>query len=323
MSLKGRLRMFWRDFVRWGVEASYIWDEQVIGRLFLDSGTQLTWSSLDVHKTLLEDEVRVSAFRKAIGEIVNEGDSVLDVGTGMGILAFFAAEKAGKVYAVDPTPLISAAEKTARKNKIKNIEFIRSDIKDVNIPKVDVVICELIGMGVLDEGIVEKMGVAGKFLKEGGRMIPQVIDVYVAPVESSEVGIGFWGELYGIDYCEVESVPKETRNFEATEKTKMLAKPVKAFSIDLTGDKPEDGSTVTEFKVGEEGSFNGCIMFFKARLSSRTVLDTTPGRPLTHWKHLFLPHTIREKVKKGDVIRAELKPKNRLRGWKWDYKILK
>ncbi|MFH1834840.1 MAG: methyltransferase domain-containing protein [Methanobacteriota archaeon] len=319
MSLKGRLRMFWRDFVRWGVEASYIWDEQVIGRLFLDSGTQLIWSSLDVHKTLLEDEVRVEAFRKAIYETVKEGDSVLDVGTGMGILAFFAAEKAGKVYAVDPTPLISAAEKTARKNKIENIEFIRSDIKDVNIPKVDVVICELIGMGVLDEGIVEKMGVARKFLKEGGKMIPQVIDVYVAPVESSEVGIGFWGELYGIDYSEVESVPKETRNFEASGKTRMLAKPLKVFSFDFSETQTRKSKTSLKFTFESDGVFHGCILYFKARLSEKTVLDTTPGKPLTHWKHIFLPNKKAKPVARGDSLAVTLSPKNRIRGWDWEY----
>lgn len=317
MSLKGRLRILWRDFVVRGVEYSRFYDEEIIGRLFLDSGTQVLWSSLDVHKTLLEDKVRVEAFQKGILESVKEGDTVLDVGTGMGILALLAARKAGKVVGVDSSNVIEYARETAEKNNIKNAEFIRSDIKDLKLPKVDAVIIELIGMGVIDEGIIQKASIARKFLKPGGKIIPSKIRVQIAPAESSDVGLGFWDRLYGLDYSSVDRIPHESRNFTATDKTRLLSAPQTAFSFDLASAPVKDVSSTLEFTVQEAGTFHGLICTFKLELSEKTVLDTSPGKPLTHWKHLFLPHTRREKVEKGDTILVQLKTKHRVRDWKW------
>ncbi|MFQ5690254.1 MAG: hypothetical protein ACE5HQ_08280 [Gemmatimonadota bacterium] len=47
------------------------------------------------HEKLLADEVRISAYCRAIEKYVDEGDVVIDLGTGTGVLAFMAAEQFG------------------------------------------------------------------------------------------------------------------------------------------------------------------------------------------------------------------------------------
>lgn len=60
---------------------------------------------------------------------IKKGDYVLDIGTGTGIQALTAAEKARKVLAVDINPYaIETAKKNAETNKIKNIEFRKSNL---------------------------------------------------------------------------------------------------------------------------------------------------------------------------------------------------
>lgn len=61
---------------------------------------------------------------------VTEDDVVLDVGTGCGILAILAAEKAKRVVAIDINPYaIECAIKNAQKNGVKEkIEFRRGDL---------------------------------------------------------------------------------------------------------------------------------------------------------------------------------------------------
>lgn len=62
---------------------------------------------------------------------VSGGSSVLDVGTGTGLLALVAAEKAGHVLGVDVNPeAVRLARENAKLNGIKNVEFRVSDLFD-------------------------------------------------------------------------------------------------------------------------------------------------------------------------------------------------
>lgn len=60
------------------------------------------WSITEQTFYCLIDRKRTIAFKKAIKNTIKKGDIVADMGTGTGILAFFAA-KAGakKVYAIE------------------------------------------------------------------------------------------------------------------------------------------------------------------------------------------------------------------------------
>ena len=61
---------------------------------------------------------------------VHEGDEVLDLGTGCGILGIVAAEKAKSVLAVDINPYaISCAKQNAALNNVRDkMAFLRGDL---------------------------------------------------------------------------------------------------------------------------------------------------------------------------------------------------
>src|SRR3989344_5890567 len=64
-----------------------------------------TFSSIDLATTCLLDSERTETFGKVIHELVKPGHIVLDVGTGPGIMALFAARAgAKKVYAIESNP---------------------------------------------------------------------------------------------------------------------------------------------------------------------------------------------------------------------------
>jgi len=65
-------------------------------------------------------------FLAAASLVVNKGDVVLDMGTGCGILAILAAQKAKRVVAVDINPYaVRCARKNAEVNKLANQVDIR------------------------------------------------------------------------------------------------------------------------------------------------------------------------------------------------------
>jgi len=319
--LFGSARILWRDFVMGLSDATFIVDDYLAAFFFTDTAYQYTWSRLDVHQTLLKDEVRVRAFEEAIRETVRRGDRVLDVGTGTGILAFLAAKAgASEVVGVDSASIISVAKKAAERTGLKNVSFIRADLRDLSPQKVDVVICELLGMHVTDEGITYKMSNARRHLREGGRMMPDRIDIWVAPVESHEAGIGYWGTIYGVDYSGVDRAPKEIRNYDLSA-ARFLAEPERIASIDLmTSEEPKicfRGS----FDIRSDGEFHGLAMWFDARLSRNVTLSTDPRKPMTHWKQVFLPSERRIPVKSGEKLSAEVKAVLRNTKWRWDYRL--
>jgi ABC-type nickel/cobalt efflux system permease component RcnA len=74
-----------------------------------------------VQKDMLEDHRRTGAYYQAVKQNRRqfEGKVVLDVGTGSGILAVFAAQAgARKVYAVEATPMAKHARVLVKGNKV-------------------------------------------------------------------------------------------------------------------------------------------------------------------------------------------------------------
>lgn len=146
---------------------------------------EFIWSGTDFPYMCLIDINRTQTFKKAIEETVKTGDTVVDVGSGTGILAFFAASAgAKKVYAVEIDHLMAESLRTSVKlNKLEDVvEVVESDALEAKLPEnVDVVLAELIETGLLDEMQVKVMnelrakGVIGPDTK----IIPSAYETFV------------------------------------------------------------------------------------------------------------------------------------------------
>jgi protein arginine N-methyltransferase 1 len=112
------------------------------------------------HHNMLMDQNRMHGFKSAINYAVKPGAKVLELGGGTGVLSWFAAGKAAKVYCVEFNPDMV---KTARKMLSMNpnghkVEVVHADAFEYLPPEpVDVVICEMIHVAMLREKQVEVM----------------------------------------------------------------------------------------------------------------------------------------------------------------------
>lgn len=116
---------------------------------------EFIWANTDYPYLCLVDKKRTEIFRKAIHKAVKPGSIVVDIGSGTGIFALFAAEAgAAKVYAVELEHLLAEnLRQTFFISEHKDvIEVIEGNALEVDLPKnVDVVIAELIETGLMDE----------------------------------------------------------------------------------------------------------------------------------------------------------------------------
>ena len=84
---------------------------------------------------MVSDEVRVSAYARAIAAVVRPGDVVLDLGCGIGIFAVLAARAgARRVYAVDETDVVHYAKRVVAENGVESaVETIRGLVERVTL----------------------------------------------------------------------------------------------------------------------------------------------------------------------------------------------
>lgn len=149
-----------------------------------------TYAYLYHQKDMLEDHKRTGAYYNAVmqNRAQFQDKVVLDVGTGSGILAIFAAMAgAAKVYAVEATSMARHARRLVEHNKFKGvIEVVQGTIESIELPqKVDIIISEWMGYFLLRESMLDSVLVArDRFLKPGGSLFPSHARMFLAPMQT-------------------------------------------------------------------------------------------------------------------------------------------
>ena len=145
------------------------------------------------HYHMLDDQARMDAFRDAIASAVQPGSRVLELGGGTAVLSFFAAQRAAKVWCVEKNPeMVQEARRILALNPGgERVEVIEADAFDYLPPEpVDVVICEMLHVGMLREKqipVIEsfKRRYLEKFGKPLPRFVPEAFIQAVQPVQQS------------------------------------------------------------------------------------------------------------------------------------------
>lgn len=223
------------------------------------------FSNLQVIGECLLDRRRVFGFNKAIQEIVKPGDIVLDVGTGSGILALFAARAgAKKVYAIEIAKDVAEfARLNIRANNFSDkIEVISADGRDFNFPQgVDVVTAELLDTWLVAEHQAHVLNSlrSKKIIDSDTKLIPYSLDCVV---ELMEYDFNFYG--FAMPFV------IQARNFGVNQKiNKKLSVPVLFEKIDFNKFIDTEVSKQIEVEVKTDGLLNSIWLSARTYLSPR------------------------------------------------------
>lgn len=262
-----------------------------------------------LHLAMLQDDVRMAAYEAAISEAVKPGDVVVDVGSGTGILSFLALQAGAKtVHGFEISSLCGHAAETAALNfPGEDIQFHQLDLLRDDLPEIraDVIICELFGNFGIEEDLLKILSrVRSALLKPGGKLLPETLDLYVAPVQCTSAyrDIANWQKpVAGINFSPCQTLAYNAVYQIHNEPLNFLSAPHEIANLDLYSVAKLPSSLSVNFALSD-GVLHGVAGWFRSRLSNGCVLDTGPEQPDTHWGQIFFPTGDPLSVSQGDEV---------------------
>jgi predicted RNA methylase len=253
------------------------------------------WSMNEGTFYCLYDRKRTIPFKKAIFNTVKKGDTIVELGAGSGVLSMFAVDAgAEKVYAVELDEAnISSLRSTIKANGYEDkIVIIHDDATTVNLPeKVDVVICELIATGLVEELQIPAMNHIQKYLKKDARILLSEYHVTLDLVEQKNIFYNKRFDVIRYEFPDKKDLTSSSLTKEAVVKKVDFRSKIKNSFIKETID----------FQIAKSGLMNGI------RLGGNTIFadGSSFGFSLSYSFPAILPiETV--KVSKGDRFRVNI-----------------
>lgn len=252
---------------------------------------------LHYHYQMLSDKDRMNAFQRAIEGVVKPWHTVVELGSGTGVLSFFAARLGASVWSVEYNPaLMEASSRFIRNNGFADkVRLVLADAATWLPPEpVDVVVCEMLHSGLLREKQVQVItSFRNAHKKRFGTvpiMIPTATLLGVQPVMQTYDFNGFHApvSLFQSPYAEDRNcVPcLEPAVYEMVDYDRCTQD---AYHADLT------------FRFPHPASVNALRFITKNLLS----IDYTKGITVDwHNQHLIMPLPQTMRMKPGQTLQV-------------------
>lgn len=170
-----------------------------------------TFARPSQHRLMLQDFYRTLSFRNALLNHVRKGMTVLEIGTGTGILSYFAVQAGAEhVFTIEASDLADTARDLLAHNGCQDrVTVIKGMSFDVNLPRrADLLVTETLGHAAFDEGILELTHDARtRLLTPEAVILPGKARLLAAPVNAPEFMElrRYWYEKpYGYDLAPME-----------------------------------------------------------------------------------------------------------------------
>lgn len=253
---------------------------------------------LHYHHNMLMDERRMQGFKAAIETAVFPGAKVLELGGGTGVLSWFAAARAQKVWCVEFNPdLVTEARCLLSQNREGHkVEVIHADAFEYLPPEpVDVVICEMIHVGMLREKQVQmiesfKRRYRARFGSKLPVFVPEAAVMAVQPLQQQYDFYGYQAPI--VQFQEPSAL--QTGTVE-------LAAPSVYSILDFNEAVSESIQWEGQFAINRAGTVNALRFITKNILAVLTQQSSTIDW-LNHY--LVLPLADPVRVQAGDMLQV-------------------
>lgn len=262
---------------------------------------------------LLGDIPRVEALRRAIERSVSPGQVVLDLGTGIGTYAMFAARAGARVYAVEANPIIEVARQLATDNGLADrINFLEGWAADLQPPeRADVLIFEDYAPYLFQtETALILEDIRRRWLKPVATAVPRAISVMLAPVCCPDTydALVAWPEEgpYGLDIDRLTHRVLNNLHPACWAESVLLADSVEVARVDLLGDAALSLSAQVGWEMRQAGQLHGLGLWLDLDLADGVAYSNAPADRSSSWGQVFMPLARPLRLRPGEQVVATL-----------------
>ena len=266
------------------------------------------YGAVKAYAGLLEDQRRTESFLAGVKAVVRPGDVVLDLGTGVGLLAIAAAQAgASRVYALEPTGIGTLAKANFQANGYGDrITLITGMSTEVDLPeRADVLLSDLVSNDPLGERVVQFTADARRrLLKPAARLMPSAVRIFALPVDVpaallprqpvTPTRVDTWRQRYGVDFGALaENAPPPPSSCTVNPwrlAGHAIGTPVPVFEAQLATATADDLAIHAEgaFEATEAALLNGVLIYWEAEFGPGRWFSTHPDHVEqdNRWRHL-------------------------------------
>ena len=275
------------------------------------------------HFDMLGDLKRNEGYNETIKRVVKNGDTVLDIGTGSGLLSMMSARAgANQVYTCETIEIIADTAKNviqdngladqisvyhAKSNKLK----IGNEIPE----KVDVVVSEILDCGLLGEGVLPSIRHAkANLLKENGKIIPASASVKGILIQSKHLkSTSPIKEISGFDLSSFgkfqteQSYRREMLNntpYTALSNVTDII-PIDFYDLPKVASPENPNAHLLEFEITTTGNLHAIAFWFDLHFDNQLSLSSGPEGEMIHWGQAVYCFPEIKEVTKGDIIKIQ------------------
>lgn len=255
------------------------------------------------HFPMLADAARNEAYGRAIAKAVTPGMTVLDIGTGSGLLSLFAARAgAGRIVSCEAHPLIAetAQEIVAKNGYADRITVIAKRSTELTTGELDpaadlpapadLVVSEVLDAGLTGEGMLPTCRDALKrLMKPGAAMIPARARVLAQIVSLPALrAVNPLRDLCGFDLSPFDRFRNRAAHGTARldhEAHAALSDVLPVLDIDFRNppDWTRPQTMPWQAAVTTAGTAQAVAFWFALWLDDEILLSSGPGGELRHW----------------------------------------
>jgi len=252
------------------------------------------------HYQMLSDKSRMDAFRIAIEQVVKPHQRVAELGSGTGVLSFFAARQGAHVWTAEFNPaLVAASRRFISDNGFSDrVKVFEADASNWLPPEpVDLVICEMLHSALLREKQVQVISAfRDAHISRFGRaprILPNATLLGLQPVLQNYDFNGYYAP-----------VPLFQSAYEVSDNCSPSSDPIVYKIVDYDNAHPEKIEADIIFPFKQDTKVNALRFITKSLLT----IDLSTGKTVDwHSQYIILPLSNEVEMKAGQTMRVRFK----------------